>query len=77
MWLAGSSYEVRGRWACPRSAGPGRCAARRDSVSAGVSTLTGCRFSRNTVRPAVPEWMTTAALSRARGSRALVPSRCA
>ncbi len=59
-----------------RGAGLLRCASRHRPV-AGVSTLTGGHSSRNTVRPAVPDGMMAAALSRARELRAFFPSRCA
>ena len=44
------------------------------------AAIKACAFiavPNSQVRPAVPAGMTTAARSRARGSRALVPSRCA
>ena len=59
-----------------RGAGLLRCASSRCQRPS-VSPLTGGHPSRNTVRPALAAGMTTAALSRARGSRAWVPSRCA
>ena len=57
-----------------RGAGLLRCASSRIQRPS-VSTLAGGHPSRNTARPAMPAGMTTAARSRARGSRALLPSR--
>jgi hypothetical protein len=67
MWRGGVCCRRRLRWVrwcwrCQvsvglgvspqRGAGPSRCASSHRGT--GVSTLTGCRPSRNTVRPAVP-----------------------
>ena len=70
----GLAASLRARWraGCRRAAaqGPGRCARQCSDQ--------GCAFiamRSSQVRPAVPAGMTTAARSRARGSRALLPSR--
>ena len=57
-----------------RTAGLLRCASSRRPAAI-VSPLTGGHPSRNAVRPALPAGITTAARSRARGSRAFTPSR--
>jgi len=43
---AAAGFRSRWAWACPRCAGPGRCAARRAAGVPASRPLTGCRPSR-------------------------------
>ena len=67
-----ATLRARRRAGCRRTAaqGPGRCA--RQFSDQGFAVIA---MPNSQVRPAMPAWMTTAARSRARGSRALFPSR--
>ena len=69
---------LRARSGAPRCAGPGcRACASSRCQRPSVSTLTGFHHSRNSVWPATPTVMTTAALPVAGDRGPSCPSRCA